>query len=248
MPFPDELDSLPTDKTNATVARDDHPSNHNNANAAINAIQEALGIDLVNVLSSVLPITLEAADPRDVVLTISARGEAGPRITVYGDGTLGFSAQAGGEDPVRFGIMETSAGKHDFFFTDDIRIQYPEDANPRVELADNARLSFGDGTNALDAHLYRIAAGVIGSDEVIARGSATGPRLSGDNVYAPGKIEAADDTAAETTIGAVGPSGEAAIEFNTTELYLDESGGAGNRRLMIRWGGGGTPQVVAEEP
>lgn len=41
--YPGELDSLPTNKNNSTVAEDDHAPNHNDANDAINKIEAELG-------------------------------------------------------------------------------------------------------------------------------------------------------------------------------------------------------------
>jgi hypothetical protein len=42
--YPNELDGLPTDKANGTIAKDDHAENHNEANSAVNAVQAVLGI------------------------------------------------------------------------------------------------------------------------------------------------------------------------------------------------------------
>lgn len=45
MAYPTTLDSLPENSTNATPMVDTHPELHNDANAAINALQEKVGID-----------------------------------------------------------------------------------------------------------------------------------------------------------------------------------------------------------
>lgn len=43
--YPAEFDTLATNKANSTVAKDDHASNHNEANAAIMALQKTLGLN-----------------------------------------------------------------------------------------------------------------------------------------------------------------------------------------------------------
>ena len=50
--YPGALDSIAANKTNATVAIDDHAPHHNDLADAINAVQTALGVNLGNVVSS----------------------------------------------------------------------------------------------------------------------------------------------------------------------------------------------------
>lgn len=45
MAYPTSLDALPENSTNATPMMDTHPDLHNDANAAINALEEKVGID-----------------------------------------------------------------------------------------------------------------------------------------------------------------------------------------------------------
>lgn len=49
--FPGALDNVPANKTNATVSLDDHAPHHNTLADAVNAVETALGVNLVNVIS-----------------------------------------------------------------------------------------------------------------------------------------------------------------------------------------------------
>lgn len=53
MPYPDELDALPTDKTNLTIQEDDHPDAHNALAGAVNAIEAELGLNPAGGVGSV---------------------------------------------------------------------------------------------------------------------------------------------------------------------------------------------------
>lgn len=47
--YPDQFDHIAADKGNATVTENDHPAHHNQLADAINAIQQALGLNLQQV-------------------------------------------------------------------------------------------------------------------------------------------------------------------------------------------------------
>lgn len=61
--FPAALDQLASDKGNATVSADDHPTHHNQLADAVNAIQAALGAGLSNVAASTDPRLSNARAP-----------------------------------------------------------------------------------------------------------------------------------------------------------------------------------------
>ena len=57
--FPGALDNIAANKTNATVSLDDHAPHHNTLADAVNAVETALGVNLVNVIS--LPQNAQSA-------------------------------------------------------------------------------------------------------------------------------------------------------------------------------------------
>jgi hypothetical protein len=61
--FPNSLDNIPANKTNDTVSLDDHAPHHNDLANAINAIQIALGANLVNVATASQGLKADLAIP-----------------------------------------------------------------------------------------------------------------------------------------------------------------------------------------
>jgi hypothetical protein len=61
--FPAALDQLASDKGNATVSADDHPTHHNKLADAVNAVQAALGVNLQNVLKPLVEYTTDPPSP-----------------------------------------------------------------------------------------------------------------------------------------------------------------------------------------
>ncbi len=105
-----------------------------------------------------------------------------------------------------FRVTNSSAG--DWLLASDVT----GDSDYRFIIDTDGELQWGDGTD-IDTYLYRVDAGALQTSGIFI---ATG------NIYSQGKLTAADDTAEQVEIGALGPGGEAAILFglaSDTVLY-----------------------------
>lgn len=258
--YPGALDALDTSSANETASQDTHPALHNDANAAVNAVQEALGLDpegahadvaarLATLLSGELPIDLTGATAKTPVLRIAVNGEEKKRLVLRADGRLTW------DSPTHVGVSELylspldSIGINDDLIIEEdnlfvirenaetaaIVTQKTGEGADHFRIKVDGRIEWADAAGNFDKALYRTAE-ALKTDGIF--------RAVG-NIYSDGKIEAADESGAETSIGAMGPGGTPAIEFNSTDLYLDESGE--KRKLLVQFPGGAA-QLVAEEP
>jgi hypothetical protein len=76
--YPTALDNLAANKTDGTPSATDHPAHHNALAAALNAVQAALGVNLVAVRG--IPINTQSA------AYVAAAGDAGGAIYISAGG------------------------------------------------------------------------------------------------------------------------------------------------------------------
>ena len=92
--FPGALDNIAANKTNSTVSLDDHAPHHNTLADAVNAVEAALGVNLVNVIS--LPQNSQSA-AYTLVLSDSGKSIVHPitdnnarTFTIPANGTVAY--------------------------------------------------------------------------------------------------------------------------------------------------------------
>ena len=92
--FPGALDNIAANKTNSTVSLDDHAPHHNTLADAVNAVETALGVNLVNVIS--LPQNSQSA-AYTLVLSDSGKSIVHPitdnnarTFTIPANGTVAY--------------------------------------------------------------------------------------------------------------------------------------------------------------